>query len=90
MAKRIKRVMKFNKRFNKNQESQKEKRPNEQSSNWKEKGSSRGKKVEYFNCGGLGKAHDYPSPKDIKKSMQATWSDTDSEESASITFENAR
>ena len=56
----------------------------------KGKGSSRGKKVEYFNCGGLGKAHDYPSPKDIKKSMQATWSDTDSEESASITFENAR
>ena len=32
MAKRIKRVMKFNKRFNKNQESQKEKTPNEQSS----------------------------------------------------------
>ncbi|KAL6327505.1 hypothetical protein AAG906_021581 [Vitis piasezkii] len=38
---------------------------------------------------GLGHyAHDCLSPKDIKKSMQATWSDTNSEESASTTFED--
>ena len=52
--KRIKRVMKFNKKFYKNQESRKGKRPNEQSSNEKRKGSSKGKKVECHNCGGLG------------------------------------
>ena len=45
--------MKFNKRFYKNQKSRKEKRPNEQSSNEKEKGSSKGKKVECFNYGGM-------------------------------------
>ena len=54
MAKKIKRVMKFNKRFYKNQESGKGKRSNEQSSNEKGKGSSKGKKVECFNYGGLG------------------------------------
>ena len=46
--------MKFNKRFYKNQESGKGKRHNEQSSNAKRKGSSKGKKFECFNCGGLG------------------------------------
>ncbi|KAL6349858.1 hypothetical protein AAG906_001745 [Vitis piasezkii] len=47
----------------------------------KEKGSSKDKKIECFNCGGLRHyAHDCPSPKDIKKFMQTTWSDTNSEE----------
>ena len=91
MAKRIKRVMKFNKRFYKNQESGKGKSPNEQSSNEKRKGSSKGKKIECFNYGGLGHYfQDCPSPKDAKKSMQATWSATKSEESASTTSENAK
>ena len=54
MAKKIKRVMKFNKRFYKNQEFGKGIRSNEQSSNEKGKGSSKGKKVECFNYGGLG------------------------------------
>ena len=40
--------MKFNKIFYKNQESRKGKKPNEQSSNEKVKGSSKGKKVECF------------------------------------------
>ena len=52
MAKIIKRVMKFNKRY-KNQESRKEKKTYEQSSNVKEKDSSKGKKFECFNCEGL-------------------------------------
>ena len=38
--------MKFNKRFYKNQEFVKRKRPNEQTSKEKDKGSSKGKKVE--------------------------------------------
>ena len=89
MAKRIKRVMKFNNKYYKNQESRKRKRPNEQSSNKKRKGSSNGKKVECFNCGGLGHYAQYcPSPKDAKNSMQATWEDIDSEESASIASED--
>ena len=46
--------MKFNIRFYKNQESGKGKRPNEQSSNEKGKGFSKGKKIECFNYGGLG------------------------------------
>ena len=75
--------MKFNKRFYKS--------PNEQSSNDKEKGSSKGKKIECYNCEGMGHyANDCPSPKDIKNSMQATWSDTNSKESASTTSEDAR
>ena len=79
----------------KNQEYGKWKRPNEQthenSSNDKGKGSFKGKKIECFKCGGLGHyANDCPSLKDIKKSMQATWSNIDSEESASTTFEDAR
>ena len=87
--------MKFNKRFYKNQDSGKRKRPNVQmpkkSLNDKGKGSSKGKKIECFNCGGLGHyVNDYASPKDIKKSMQATWSDTDFETSASTTSEDAR
>lgn len=37
------------------------------------------KKIECFNCGGLGHFFiHFPSPKDIKKSMQTTWSDTNS------------
>ena len=67
------------KRFYKNQESGKGKRPYEQSSNEKRKGSSKGKKVECFNYRCLGHyAQDFPSPKDAKKSMQATWSDSHS------------
>ena len=54
MVKRIKRVMKFNKRFYKNQEYGKGKRHNELSSNEKRKSSSKGNKFECFNCGGLG------------------------------------
>ena len=46
--------MKFNKRFYKNQEYGKGKRHNELSSNEKRKSSSKGKKFECFNCGGLG------------------------------------
>ena len=44
MTKRIKKVMKFNKMFYKNQESKKGKRI-EQSSKEKDKGSSKGKKI---------------------------------------------
>ena len=91
MAKRIKRVMKFNKRFHKNQEFGKWKGPNKQSPNEKGKGSSKGKKVECFTFGGLGHyAHDCPSPKDIKKSIRATWNYTNSEESVSTTSEDVR
>ena len=44
-----------------------------------------------FNCGSLGHFFvDYPRLKDIKKSMQTTWSDIDYEESDFITFEDAR
>ena len=77
--------MKFNIRFYKNQESGKGKRPNEQSSNEKGKGFFKGKKFEQFNYGGLGHyAHDFLSPKDIKKkSIQSTLCDTESKESAS-------
>ena len=86
MAKRVKRIMKFNKRFYKNQKFGKGKRPNEQSSNEKAKGSSKGKKVECFKYGGLGHyAQVVLVPNISKKFMQATWSDTDSKESASIT-----
>ena len=35
-------------------------------------------------------ANDCPIPKDVKKSMQITWSDTNSEESASIASEETR
>ncbi|KAL6342238.1 hypothetical protein AAG906_006857 [Vitis piasezkii] len=45
--------MKFNKKFYKNQESEKGKSPNEKSSNEKRKGSSKGKKVQCFNCRGF-------------------------------------
>ena len=91
MTKRIKRVMKFNKRFYKIQESRKGKRPNEQSSKKKRKGSSKGKKVKCFNCGGLGHyAQVCPSLKNIKNSMQATWSNSDFEESTFTTFEYLR
>ena len=71
MAKRINRVMKLYKRLYKNQESRKWKGPNEQSSNEKRKGSSKGEKVECFNYGILGHyAQDCPSLKYAKKSMQ--------------------
>ena len=61
------------------------------SSNDKGKGSFKGKKIECFNCGVLGHdANDCPSPKDIKKFKQATWSDTNSKESASTISEDAR
>ena len=79
----------------KSQESKKGKRPNEhtheKSSNDKGKGFSKGKKIECFKCGGLWHyANDCPSLKDIKKSMQATLSNIDYEESASTASEDAR
>ena len=83
--------MKFNKRFYKNQDLGKGKRPNEQSFNKKEKGFSKVKKVECFNCGGVRHySQDCPSPKDIKKFMQATMSDSNFEESVSTTSKDAR
>ena len=58
MVGRIKKVMKLNKRFYKNQESR------------KGKGSSEGKKVECFNYGGLGHfPTNCPILKDFKKSI---------------------
>ena len=95
LAKKIKKVMKFNKRFYKNQESGKGKRLNEQtpqkSSNDKGKGSSKGKKIECFNYRGLRQSsNDCPSSKDVKKFMQATWSDIDFKKSASTTSEDTR
>ena len=83
--------MRFNKRLYQNQESGKGKRPNKQSSNEKRKSSSKGKKIECYNCGGLRHYdNDCSSPKDAKKFMLATWSNMDFEESASTTSENAR
>ena len=83
--------MKFNKKFFKNWESGKWKRPNDKTSKEKDKGFSKGKKVECFNYGGLRHfAIDSSRPKDIKDSIQATWSDTDYEESGSRTSEDAR
>ena len=86
------RVMRFNKRFYKNQESGKGKRPNEQLSNEKGKGFSKGKKVICFNYGGMGYySQECPRPKNIKKkSMQTTWSDLDSEDRAFTTSEDSR
>ena len=57
MVKMIIKVMKFNRKFYKNLESRKGKRP-KQSSKVKNKSSSKGKKIECFNC-----------HKDIKKSL---------------------
>ena len=83
--------MKFNKKFYKNQEFRKGKKPKEQSSNEKRKGSSKGKEIKFYNCGSLGHyAHNCPSPKDVKKSMQATLSDTNYEESASTASKDAK
>ena len=64
--------MKFFKKINRKQNSRNGKRVE---NNFKEidKGFFKGRKIECFNCGGLGHlSSDYPSPKDIKKSMQAT------------------
>ena len=67
IAKKIKKIMKFNTKFYKNQEFGKWQRL-EKSFNEKGKGSSKNKKIEYFNCGGLRNfATNYPSPKDVKK-----------------------
>ena len=71
--KRVKEVLKFHKRTNRKQNSRKGKRF-DKSSKWK--------KVECFNCGGLTHvSSNCPNLKDIKKSMEATWSDTNSNES---------
>ncbi|KAL6315963.1 hypothetical protein AAG906_014888 [Vitis piasezkii] len=77
----IKMIMKFNKKFYKNQESGKEKTPNEQTSKENDKGFSKGLGHFVTNC---------PSLKDIKKFMQATWRDANYEDSNFTTFEDAR
>ena len=67
MVKRIKKVMEFNKRFYKNQESRKWKRLNEKSSEENDKGFSKDKKVQCFKCGSLEQfATNCLSPKNIK------------------------
>ena len=61
--------MKFYRKINRKQDSGKGKTLE---NNFKEidEGFSKGKKIECFNCGRLGHlSYDYPSPKDIKKSM---------------------
>ena len=56
----------------KNQESGKGKRPNEQLSNEKGKGFSKGKKVKCFNYGGMGHySQECLRPKNIKKKVYA-------------------
>ena len=58
--------MRFNKRLYQNQESGKGKRPNEQLSNEKGKGFSKGKKVKCFNYGSMGHySQECPRPKNI-------------------------
>ena len=69
MAKMVKRIMKCNKRFYKNQKFGKGKRPDEQSSNEKAKGSSKGKKVECFKYGGLGHYSQVVLVPNISKSL---------------------
>lgn len=57
----------------------------------KEKGSSKGKTIECYKCGALRLvSSNHPSPKDVKKSIQATWSNTDSNESDSLTPRDTR
>ena len=57
----------------------------EKSSKEKDKGYFKGKKIECFNCEGLRHvSSDCPSPKDINKSMQATWSNTNSNKNDKI------
>ena len=86
-----KKIMKFNKMFYKNQESGKWKITNEQIFKENDKGSFKGKKIECFNYRGLRHyANDCPGLKDIKKSMQTTWSDTNFEESVATTSKDAR
>ena len=90
MAKQIKQAMILKTRSNKNQDSIKGKQINN-SSKEKGKGISKGKRIKCFNYGGLGHfSIDCPSPKDIKKSMQAIWSDTDFDESDSTTSKDVR
>ncbi|RVW49111.1 hypothetical protein CK203_084454 [Vitis vinifera] len=72
--------MRIDELFYKNQESGKGQRPNKQSFNEKRKSSSKGKKIECYNCGGLRHYdNDCSSPKDAKKFMLATWSNIDFE-----------
>ena len=88
MAKCVKEALKFHRRTNRKQESGKGKHF-EKSVKEKGKGFSKGKNVEYFNCGGLGHvSFDCLGSKDITKSIQATWSDIDSNESDSIALED--
>ena len=90
MAKQIKPSMILKTRSNKNQDSIKGKQINN-SSKEKDKGISKGKRIECFNYGGLGHfAIDCLSPKDIKKSMHAIWSDTYFDESDSMTSKDVR
>ena len=90
MVKCIKHALKLNKRFNKNQDLEKGKRF-DRSFEENDKGFSKGKEVECFNYGGLRHlSTDCPSLRILKKSMQATWSDTNSGESDSMTSEEVR
>ena len=51
----------------------------------KTRNTLKGKKIECFNYEGLGHvSSDCPSPKDINKSMQATWSNTNSNKNDKI------
>ena len=82
--------MKFYRRANRKQDSGKGKK-SEKIFKEKDKRFSKGKKINCFNCGGLGHiSSDCLSPKDIKKSMLAAQSDIDSNLSDSIASKDTR
>ena len=82
--------MKFYRRANRKQDSRKGKK-SKKIFKEKDKRFSKGKKINCFNCGGLGHiSSDCLSPKDIKKSMLAAQSDIDSNLSDSIASKDTR